>query len=89
MLQSYSKKAQTEFTNFIAYLSKKGQGGYYDAVARTIVLRGDHVHISLDWIAQSPNSTLQQKIQQFIEEWRSKEDKKRERLGDRYEISGF
>ncbi len=89
MLQSYNKKVQTAFTAFITFLGKKGQGGYYDAVARTIALRGDHVHISLDWIAQSPTKALQQKIQQYIGEWRSKEEAKKERLGDRYEISGF
>ncbi|MFX1509231.1 MAG: hypothetical protein ACFFBR_02900 [Promethearchaeota archaeon] len=89
MLQSYKNKAQKLFTTFVSYLAKKGQGGYYDAVARTIVLRGDHVHISMDWIAQSTNSAIQQKTQQFIQEWRSKEDAKAERLGDRYEITGF
>ena len=89
MLQSYNKKAQQLFTAFISFLGSKGQGGYYDAVARTITLRGDHVHISMDWIAQSSNSALQQKIQQFIEEWRSKEEAKGERLGDRYENTGF
>jgi hypothetical protein len=43
----------------------------------------------MDWIAQSANEVVQQKTQQFIEEWRSKEEAKRERLGDRYEITGF
>lgn len=89
MLQSYNNKAQKLFTTFISYLGKKGQGGYYDAVARTIALREDHVHISMDWIAQSANSAIQQKTQQFIEEWRSKEEAKAQRLGDRYEITGF
>jgi hypothetical protein len=89
MLESYHKKTQQLFTAFISYLGKKGQGGYYDAVARTIALRGDHIHISLDWIAQSSNTSLQEKMQQHIEEWRSKEEAKRERLGDRYEITGF
>ncbi|MFX1564475.1 MAG: hypothetical protein ACFFCH_00625 [Promethearchaeota archaeon] len=89
MLQSYNNKAQKLFTTFVSYLGKKGQGGYYDAVARTVVLRGDHVHISMDWIAQSANSVIQHKTQQFIEDWRSKEESKAERLGDRYEITGF
>jgi len=89
MLQSYDKKTQKSFTTFVTYLGKKGQGGYYDAVARTIALRGDHVHITLDWIAQSSNTTLQQKIQQHVEEWRRKREAKGERLGDRYEITGF
>jgi hypothetical protein len=89
MLQSYNKKVQKLFTTFVSYLGKKGQGGYYDAVARTIALRGDHVHINLDWIAQSANSSIQQKTQQHIEEWRSKKESKAERLGDRYEITGF
>jgi hypothetical protein len=89
MLQSYGNKAQKFFTSFVSYLGKKGQGGYYDAVARTIALRGDHVHISMDWVAQSANSAIQQKTQQFIEEWRSKEEAKGEKLGDRYEITGF
>jgi hypothetical protein len=89
MLHSYKKKAQSQFTAFVSFLGKKGQGGYYDAVARTIALRGDHVHISLDWIAHSANTAIQQKAQQFIEEWRTKEEAKAERLGDRYEITGF
>lgn len=89
MLESYRKKTQTTFRNFIKFLGQKGHGGYFDPVARTLALRGDHVHISLDWIAISTNSTLKQKIQRLIEEWRAKEDAKRERLGDRYEISGF
>ncbi len=89
MLQSYNNKAQKLFTAFVTFLGQKGQGGYYDAVARTIALRGDHVHISMDWIAQSANSAIQQKTQQFIEEWRSKVEAKGERLGDRYEITGF
>lgn len=89
MLHSYKKKTQSQFTAFVSFLGKKGQGGYYDAVARTITIRGDHVHISLDWIAQSTNTAIQQKTQQFIEEWRTKEEAKAERLGDRYEITGF
>jgi hypothetical protein len=43
----------------------------------------------MDWIAQSANPAIQQKTQQFIEEWRSKQEAKGERLGDRYEITGF
>jgi hypothetical protein len=89
MLQSYNNKVQKFFTAFVTFLGQKGQGGYYDAVARTIALRGDHVHISMDWIAQSANPAIQQKTQQFIEEWRSKQEAKGERLGDRYEITGF
>lgn len=89
MLESYQKKTQIAFQAFIKFLVKKGQGGFFDSVARTLALRGDHVHITLDWIANSTNALLHQKIQQFIEEWRTEEDAKRERLGDRYEITGF
>ncbi len=89
LLESYQKKTQNIFVSFVKFLMKKGQGGYFDPVARTLALRGDHVHISLNWIAQSSNTALQQKIQQFIEEWRAEEETKRERLGDRYEITGF
>ncbi|MFW9986618.1 MAG: hypothetical protein ACFFDJ_08655 [Candidatus Odinarchaeota archaeon] len=89
MLESYQKKKQDAFNTFIRFLGKKGQGGYFDSVARTLALRSDHVHINLDWIAQSGNEVLQQKIQQYIEEWRSEEEAKKEKLGDRYEITGF
>lgn len=89
MLDTYQKKTQKRFMMFIKFLVKKGQGGYYDPVARTIALRGDHVHISLDWLAKSTNSILQQKIQEFIELWKTEEETKAERLGDRYEITGF
>ncbi|MFW9831974.1 MAG: hypothetical protein ACFFD8_09385 [Candidatus Thorarchaeota archaeon] len=89
MLESYNKKMQNAFQGFIRFLIKKGQGGYYDSVARTLALRGDHVHITLEWLAKSTNVSLQQKIQQFINEWRTEEEAKSERLGDRYEITGF
>ncbi len=89
MLESYRKKTQDSFNAFVKFLAKKGQGGYFDSVARTLALRGDHVHITLDWIAQSTNAVLQQKIQQFIEAWRTEEEAKGEKLGDRYEITGF
>ena len=74
MLESYVKKKQDAFNAFIKFLGKKGQGGYFDSVARTLALRGDHVHINLEWIAHSTNAVLQQKIQQYIEEWRRKAD---------------
>ncbi|MFX1341289.1 MAG: hypothetical protein ACFFAL_01200 [Promethearchaeota archaeon] len=89
MLGAYQKKAQTVFNELVKFLGKKGQGGYFDSVSRTLALRGDHVHISEEWIAHSSNDILQQKIQQLIEEWRAEEEAKREKLGDRYEITGF
>ncbi|MFX0168198.1 MAG: hypothetical protein ACFE89_02470 [Candidatus Hodarchaeota archaeon] len=89
LLDSYRKKARTTFNAFIRFLGKKGQGGFYDPVARTLVIRGTHVHITLDWIATSNNPSLTRTIQQYIEEWRSEVEVKSEKLGDRYEITGF
>ena len=89
LLESYRKKTRTIFNAFIKFLSKKGQGGYYDSVARTIALRGHHVHIGLDWTCSSGNTSLMNTFQRFIEEWRSEEEVKSEKLGDRYEITGF
>jgi len=89
LLQSYQKKVRAQFVAFIEFLSNKGQGGYYDPVARTLALRGGHVHVSTDWAAQSSNSALQQKVQLMIDEWRAEEETKHERLGDRYDITGW
>ena len=89
LLDSYRKKPRSTFNAFIKFLSKKGQGGYFDPVARTLTLRGHHVHIALDWTCTSSNKSLMNTIQQFIEEWRSEEEVKSEKLGDRYEITGF
>lgn len=89
LLQSYQKKVRAEFLAFVQFLSNKGQGGYFDPVARTLALRGGHVHVSTDWIAQSTNSTLQQKMELVINEWRTEEEAKREQLGDRYDITGW
>ena len=89
LLDSYRKKTRITFNGFIKYLSTKGQGGYYDSVARTIALRGHHAHISLDWTCSSSNTSLRNTFQRFIEEWRSEEEIKSEKLGDRYEITGF
>lgn len=89
LLQSYQKKVRVEFLAFVRFLSNKGQGGYFDPVARTLALRGGHVHVSTDWTAQSTNTTLQQKVELIIDEWRSEEEAKRQRLGDRYDITGW
>jgi hypothetical protein len=89
LLDSYRKKVRTAFNAFIKFLSQKGQGGYFDPVARTLTLRGHHVHIALDWTCSSSNTSLMQTIQQLIEQWRSEEEVKSEKLGDRYEITGF
>jgi len=89
LLRSYRKAAQKEFRELIQFLVTKGQGGYYDPVARTLSLRGGHVHISLEWQASSSNAALQQKIQLLLDEWRAEEEAKREKLGYRFEITGF
>jgi len=89
LLRSYRKAEQNEFRGLIRFLVTKGQGGYYDPVARTLALRGGHVHISLEWQATSTNPSLQQKIQILLEEWRAEEEAKREKLGHRFEITGF
>jgi hypothetical protein len=89
LLQSYQKKVRAGFLAFVTFLSNKGQGGYYDPVARTLALRGGHVHVSTDWAAQSSNAALQQKAQLLVDEWRAEEEAKHERLGERYDITGW